>query len=63
MELLYASSGDPSHDSPTADFSAPLLPPLSEHIEAPADIHGHVTVKTPDREQTTSTLTTRGTGM
>uniref|UniRef100_A0A8D3BS51 Kinesin family member 21A n=1 Tax=Scophthalmus maximus TaxID=52904 RepID=A0A8D3BS51_SCOMX len=26
MELLYASSGDPSHESPTGDFAAPLLP-------------------------------------
>ncbi|XP_029901602.1 kinesin-like protein KIF21A isoform X3 [Myripristis murdjan] len=41
MELLYASSGDLSCESPTGDFSAPLL------LEAPADLQ-------PDREQAVS---------
>ncbi|XP_061663096.1 kinesin-like protein KIF21A isoform X2 [Syngnathoides biaculeatus] len=36
MELLYATSGDPPFDSPTADFSGPLLP-LAEHQGGPAD--------------------------
>uniref|UniRef100_A0A673CCV2 Kinesin-like protein KIF21A n=1 Tax=Sphaeramia orbicularis TaxID=375764 RepID=A0A673CCV2_9TELE len=36
MELLYASSGDLSCESPTGDFPAPLLP-LTERQEGPAD--------------------------
>uniref|UniRef100_A0A7N9APL7 Kinesin family member 21A n=1 Tax=Mastacembelus armatus TaxID=205130 RepID=A0A7N9APL7_9TELE len=47
MELLYASSGDVSCDSPTGDFSAPLLP-LTECLEGLADMQG----QTPDPEQT-----------
>ncbi|KAM4569730.1 kinesin-like protein KIF21A [Odontesthes bonariensis] len=47
MELLYASSGDLSCESPTGDFQAPLLP-VTERLEAPAD------VQIPDREQTVS---------
>uniref|UniRef100_A0A3P8SMC0 Kinesin family member 21A n=1 Tax=Amphiprion percula TaxID=161767 RepID=A0A3P8SMC0_AMPPE len=39
MELLYASSGDLSCESPTGDFSAPLLP-LTERVEVPADMQG-----------------------
>ncbi|XP_023278739.1 kinesin-like protein KIF21A isoform X2 [Seriola lalandi dorsalis] len=53
MELLYASSGDLSCESPTGDFSAPLLP-LSERLEGPADMLGHTAGQTPDREQTVS---------
>uniref|UniRef100_A0A671YQF9 Kinesin family member 21A n=1 Tax=Sparus aurata TaxID=8175 RepID=A0A671YQF9_SPAAU len=53
MELLYASSGDLSCESPTGDFSAPLLP-LSERLEAPTDMQGHALGHTPDREQTVS---------
>uniref|UniRef100_A0A4W6E457 Kinesin family member 21A n=1 Tax=Lates calcarifer TaxID=8187 RepID=A0A4W6E457_LATCA len=53
MELLYASSGDLSCESPTGDFSAPLLP-LSERLEGPADMQGHAVGQTPDREQTVS---------
>ncbi|XP_061523776.1 kinesin-like protein KIF21A isoform X3 [Phycodurus eques] len=36
MELLYAASGDPPFDSPTADFSGPSFP-LAEHQDGPAD--------------------------
>ncbi|XP_038594438.1 kinesin-like protein KIF21A isoform X2 [Micropterus salmoides] len=53
MELLYASSGELSCESPTGDFSAPLLP-LSECLEGPADMQGHALGQTPDREQTVS---------
>nr|XP_033470569.1 kinesin-like protein KIF21A isoform X2 [Epinephelus lanceolatus] len=53
MELLYAGSGDPFCESPTGDFPAPLLP-LSERLEGPADMQGHVFGQTPDREQTVS---------
>ncbi|XP_040885977.1 kinesin-like protein KIF21A isoform X2 [Toxotes jaculatrix] len=53
MELLYAGSGDLSCESPTGDFSAPLLP-LSERLEGPADMQGHAVGQTPDREQTVS---------
>uniref|UniRef100_A0A8C4EJD6 Kinesin family member 21A n=1 Tax=Dicentrarchus labrax TaxID=13489 RepID=A0A8C4EJD6_DICLA len=53
MELLYASSGDLSCESPTGDFSAPLLP-LSDRLEGPADMQGHALGQTPDREQTAS---------
>ncbi|KAM9334492.1 kinesin-like protein KIF21A [Symphorus nematophorus] len=53
MELLYASSGDPSCESHSGDFSAPLLP-LSERLEGPADMQGHALGQAPDREQTVS---------
>uniref|UniRef100_A0A8D0CWK1 Kinesin family member 21A n=1 Tax=Sander lucioperca TaxID=283035 RepID=A0A8D0CWK1_SANLU len=53
MELLYAGSGDPSCESPTGDFSVPLLP-LSERLEGSADMQGHALGQTPDREQTVS---------
>ncbi|XP_024138098.1 kinesin-like protein KIF21A isoform X2 [Oryzias melastigma] len=49
MELLYASSGDLSCDSPTGDFSGPLLP-LTEFPEGPADKQG----QPPTREPTVS---------
>uniref|UniRef100_A0AAQ5X3F2 Kinesin motor domain-containing protein n=1 Tax=Amphiprion ocellaris TaxID=80972 RepID=A0AAQ5X3F2_AMPOC len=48
MELLYASSGDLSCESPTGDFSAPLLP-LTERVEVPADMQGQALGQTPDR--------------
>ncbi|XP_061815741.1 kinesin-like protein KIF21A isoform X2 [Nerophis lumbriciformis] len=51
MELLYASAGDPSCDSPTGDFSGPLLPVI-EHQDG-----------TPDREQTVSPSLTRPGGI
>uniref|UniRef100_UPI003AAAB3F9 kinesin-like protein KIF21A n=1 Tax=Centroberyx gerrardi TaxID=166262 RepID=UPI003AAAB3F9 len=53
MELLYASSGDLSCDSPTGDFSTPLLP-LAERLEGPADPQAHAAGQTADREQTVS---------
>ncbi|KAM3587854.1 uncharacterized protein V6R79_015363 [Siganus canaliculatus] len=53
MELLYAGSGDPSCESPTGDFSAPLLP-LAERLEGPADMQGYMFGQAPDREQTVS---------
>ncbi|XP_005725153.1 kinesin-like protein KIF21A isoform X1 [Pundamilia nyererei] len=53
MELLYASSGDLSCESPTGDFSAPLLP-LAERLEGPADMQGQAVGQTADREQTVS---------
>ncbi|XP_069556132.1 kinesin-like protein KIF21A isoform X1 [Brachyistius frenatus] len=53
MELLYASSGDLSCESPTGDFSAPLLP-VTERLEGPADMQGPAAGQTPDREQTVS---------
>ncbi|XP_037616162.1 kinesin-like protein KIF21A isoform X1 [Sebastes umbrosus] len=53
MELLYAGSGDPSCESPTGDFPAPLLP-LSERPEGSPDMQGHALGQTPDREQTVS---------
>ena len=64
MELLYASSGELSCESPTGDFSAPLLP-LTERLEAPADVQGHAAGQTPDREQTASpsALSARPAGM
>uniref|UniRef100_A0A672IG79 Kinesin family member 21A n=1 Tax=Salarias fasciatus TaxID=181472 RepID=A0A672IG79_SALFA len=43
MELLYASSGDLSCESPTGDFPAPLLP-IAERAEGPADTQGHAKV-------------------
>ncbi|XP_062238546.1 kinesin-like protein KIF21A isoform X3 [Platichthys flesus] len=51
MELLYASSGDLSHESPIGDFSAPLLP-LTEGLEGLADMQGRAGGQTPDREHT-----------
>ncbi|KAF0029616.1 hypothetical protein F2P81_018721 [Scophthalmus maximus] len=62
MELLYASSGDPSHESPTGDFAAPLLP-HSECLESPADVQGHAFGQTLDREQTPSAASTRPAGI
>ncbi|KAM9845518.1 kinesin-like protein KIF21A [Aulostomus maculatus] len=53
MELLYASSGDLSCESPTGDFSATLLP-FTERLEGPADMQGHAVGQTGDREQTVS---------
>nr|XP_046234853.1 kinesin-like protein KIF21A isoform X2 [Scatophagus argus] len=53
MELLYASSGDLSCESPPGDFAAPLLP-LSERQEGPADIQGPVFGQNPDHEQIVS---------
>uniref|UniRef100_A0A3P8NUR3 Kinesin motor domain-containing protein n=1 Tax=Astatotilapia calliptera TaxID=8154 RepID=A0A3P8NUR3_ASTCA len=53
MELLYASSGDLSCESPTGDFSAPLLP-LAERLEGPADMQGQAVGQIADREQTVS---------
>ncbi|KAM9824230.1 kinesin-like protein KIF21A [Neosynchiropus ocellatus] len=48
MELLYAGSGDPTSESPAADF--PPLVSLAERPEAPMDLQGQV----PDRLQTVS---------
>lgn len=64
MELLYASSGDLSCESPTGEFSAPLLP-LTERLEGSADMLGHVAGQNPDREQTVSpsALSARPAGM
>ncbi|XP_078138022.1 kinesin-like protein KIF21A [Centroberyx gerrardi] len=59
MELLYASSGDLSCDSPTGDFSTPLLP-LAERLEGPADPQAHAAGQTADREQTVSPSATSG---
>ncbi|XP_040001792.1 kinesin-like protein KIF21A isoform X2 [Xiphias gladius] len=53
MELLYASSGDLSCESPTGDFSAPVLP-LSERLEGQVDLQGHGVGQTPERTQTVS---------
>lgn len=53
MELLYASAGDGSCESPTGDFPAPLMP-VSERLEGPTDALGHMTGHTSDREQTVS---------
>uniref|UniRef100_A0A3Q2SSE6 Kinesin family member 21A n=1 Tax=Fundulus heteroclitus TaxID=8078 RepID=A0A3Q2SSE6_FUNHE len=53
MELLYASSGDLSCESPTGDFPAPLLP-LAERQEGPADAWGLAAGQAPDRERTFS---------
>ncbi|XP_061570192.1 kinesin-like protein KIF21A [Cololabis saira] len=58
MELLYAGSGDPSCDSPTGDFPAPLLPPTGI-LEVPADVQSRPAGQTPDREQTLSPLSPR----
>ncbi|XP_054608893.1 kinesin-like protein KIF21A isoform X2 [Dunckerocampus dactyliophorus] len=57
MELLYASSGDLSSDSPTGDFSGPLLS-IIEHQDGLPDTH-----RTPDREQTVSPSLTRPVGV
>ncbi|KAM9328067.1 kinesin-like protein KIF21A isoform 2-T2 [Pholidichthys leucotaenia] len=53
MELLYANSGDLSCDSPTGDFSGPLLP-LTERLEGPADVQGHAVGQTAERERAIS---------
>ncbi|XP_076008383.1 kinesin-like protein KIF21A isoform X2 [Genypterus blacodes] len=53
MELLYAGSGDLSCESLTGDFSAPLLP-ISERLEALADMQGHAVGQNLDRQQTVS---------
>lgn len=53
MELLYASSGDLSCESPIGEFSAPLLP-LSGQVEGSADTQGQVLGQNPDREQSIS---------
>ncbi|XP_008399394.1 kinesin-like protein KIF21A isoform X2 [Poecilia reticulata] len=53
MELLYASSGDLSCESPTGDFPAPLLP-LAERLEGPADMWGQAAGHAPDRERAVS---------
>lgn len=53
MELLYASSGDGFCESPTGDFPAPLLP-ISDRLEGPVDLQGHMTGHPPDREQPVS---------
>lgn len=53
MELLYASSGDLSCESPTGDFPSPL-PPLSERQEGLSDTQGHACGPLPEREQTVS---------
>uniref|UniRef100_M3ZS13 Kinesin family member 21A n=1 Tax=Xiphophorus maculatus TaxID=8083 RepID=M3ZS13_XIPMA len=61
MELLYASSGDLSCESPTGDFPAPLLP-LAEGLEGPADMWGQAAGHAPDRERAVSpsALSARG---
>ncbi|XP_034529948.1 kinesin-like protein KIF21A isoform X2 [Notolabrus celidotus] len=53
MELLYASSGDVSCESPTGDFPAPLLA-ISERLEGPGDMQGHMLGQTPDLERAVS---------
>lgn len=53
MELLYASCGDLSCESPIGDFSSPLLP-FMERLEGPAGVQGHAIGQTHDREQTVS---------
>ncbi|KAM4615073.1 kinesin-like protein KIF21A isoform 2-T2 [Polymixia lowei] len=53
MELLYASSGDLSCESPTGDFSTPLLP-LTESLEGTASLPGSTPRQGPDREHTVS---------
>ncbi|KAM4712041.1 kinesin-like protein KIF21A isoform 4-T4 [Anableps anableps] len=53
MELLYASSGDLSCESPTGDFPAPLLP-LAERLEGPADVWGQAAGHALDRERAVS---------
>ncbi|KAK5609460.1 Kinesin-like protein kif21a, partial [Crenichthys baileyi] len=64
MELLYASSGDLSCESPTGDFPAPLLP-LVERLEGPADVWGHAASQALDRERTVSpsALSARAAGL
>ncbi|KAM6986247.1 kinesin-like protein KIF21A [Aplochiton taeniatus] len=52
MELLYASSGDLSCESPTGEFSGPLLP-LAEGQDSPGDL-GPTARLAPDREITVS---------
>ncbi|XP_068611578.1 kinesin-like protein KIF21A [Brachionichthys hirsutus] len=46
MELLYASSGDPSCEPPTGDFSNPLQTP-PEHLGGPGDMQGYAFAQTP----------------
>lgn len=53
MELLYASSGDVSCESPTGEFPAPMLS-ISERLEGPADMQGHVLGQIPNLEQAVS---------
>ncbi|XP_074554103.1 kinesin-like protein KIF21A isoform X3 [Halichoeres trimaculatus] len=53
MELLYASSGDVSCESPTGEFPGPMLA-ISERLEGPGDMRGHVLGQTPDLEQAVS---------
>ncbi|PWA14672.1 hypothetical protein CCH79_00014381 [Gambusia affinis] len=53
MELLYASSGDLSCESPTGDFPAPLLP-LAEGLEGPAETCSQAAGHAPDRERAVS---------
>ncbi|KAG7495759.1 kinesin KIF21A isoform X2 [Solea senegalensis] len=62
MELLYASSGDLTHVSPTGEFSPAMLP-LSERLEGPVDMQGHIVVQAPDREHTPPALSARPAGM
>ncbi|XP_058480470.1 kinesin-like protein KIF21A isoform X2 [Solea solea] len=62
MELLYASSGDLTHVSPTGEFSPTMLP-LSERLEGPADMQGHIVVQAPDREHTPPALSARPAGI
>lgn len=64
MELLYASSGDLSGESPTGDFSSPL-PALTERLEGPMDTQGQALGQISDREQTVSpsALAARPAGM
>ncbi|CAF87960.1 unnamed protein product [Tetraodon nigroviridis] len=60
MELLYASSGDLSCESPTGDFPSPL-PALPERQEGLSDTQSQASGQTQDREQTSSpsSLTSR----
>lgn len=60
MELLYASSGDLSCESPTGDFPSPL-PMLLERQEGLSDTPSQALGQTQDREQTASpsSLTSR----
>ncbi|XP_056131791.1 kinesin-like protein KIF21A [Lampris incognitus] len=53
MELLYASSGDLSGESPTGDFSVPMLP-LTEPLEVIGDMQASGVGQIPDREHTVS---------
>lgn len=53
MELLYASSGDLSCESPTGDFPSPL-PALLERQEGLSDPQSQGLGQSQDREQTVS---------